>query len=112
MCFGHGARSREFRSQPQTLVVESARADLFIGQNDPFMAKDFGTEDFDISADEVFSDVAVAGPSTVATYSITELVDEINGVLEDSFEEGFWVWGEISGLSTKNRHTYFTLVEQ
>ena len=76
------------------------------------MAKDFGTEDFDISTDDVFSDVAVAGPSTVATYSITELVDEINGVLEDSFEEGFWVWGEISGLSTKNRHTYFTLVEQ
>ena len=112
MYFGHGARSREFRSQPQTLVVESARADLFIGQNDHFMAKDFGTEDFDISTDDVFSDVAVAGPSTVATYSITELVDEINGVLEDSFEEGFWVWGEISGLSTKNRHTYFTLVEQ
>ena len=57
-------------------------------------------------------DVAVFGPDDVPTFSITELVDAINATLGDAFESGFWVWGEISGLSVKNRHTYFTLVEQ
>lgn len=57
-------------------------------------------------------DVAVFGPDDVPTFSITELVDAINATLDDAFESGFWVWGEISGLSVKNRHTYFTLVEQ
>jgi exodeoxyribonuclease VII large subunit len=48
----------------------------------------------------------------VPTFSISELVDVINATLDDTFERGFWVWGEITGLSVKNRHTYFTLVEQ
>ncbi|MEN9801211.1 MAG: exodeoxyribonuclease large subunit [Actinomycetota bacterium] len=59
-----------------------------------------------------FEDVAVVGPDDVPTFSISELVDVINATLDDTFERGFWVWGEISGLSVKNRHTYFTLVEQ
>lgn len=46
------------------------------------------------------------------TYSVSELADAINGVLEDSFDDGLWVWGEITGLSVKGGHTYFTLVEQ
>ncbi len=57
-------------------------------------------------------EVAVFGPDDVPTYSISELVDAINATLEDAFESGFWVWGEITGVSVKNRHTYFTLVEQ
>ncbi|MFM8856823.1 MAG: exodeoxyribonuclease VII large subunit [Actinomycetota bacterium] len=59
-----------------------------------------------------FEDVAVVGPDDVPTFSISELVDVINATLDDTFERGFWVWGEITGLSVKNRHTYFTLVEQ
>jgi exodeoxyribonuclease VII large subunit len=59
-----------------------------------------------------FEDVAVVGPDDVPTFSISEIVDVINATLDDTFERGFWVWGEISGLSVKNRHTYFTLVEQ
>ena len=46
------------------------------------------------------------------TYSISELGEAINEILGEAFDEGLWVWGEISGLSVKNRHTYFTLVEQ
>lgn len=57
-------------------------------------------------------DVAVFGPDDAPTFSISELVDAINATLEHAFDRGFWVWGEISGLSVKNRHTYFTLVEQ
>ena len=59
---------------------------------------------------EVF-EAPTLGPAEAPTYSISELVDEINDTLETSFDEGIWVWGEISGLSVKNRHTYFTLVE-
>lgn len=59
---------------------------------------------------EIF-EAPVIGPAEAPTYSISELVDEINDTLESSFDEGIWVWGEISGLSVKNRHTYFTLVE-
>lgn len=64
---------------------------------------------FDMSS---FDDVAVVGPDDVPTFSISELVDVINATLDETFERGFWVWGEITGLSVKNRHTYFTLVEQ
>lgn len=60
---------------------------------------------------EVF-DAPILGPADAPTFSISELVDEINETLETTFDEGIWVWGEISGLSEKNRHTYFTLVEQ
>ncbi|MGA0878117.1 MAG: exodeoxyribonuclease VII large subunit [Ilumatobacteraceae bacterium] len=60
---------------------------------------------------EVF-DAPTLGPADAPTFSISELVDEINETLESTFDEGIWVWGEISGLSEKNRHTYFTLVEQ
>ncbi len=59
-----------------------------------------------------FDDVALVGPDDAPTFSISELVDVINATLDETFERGFWVWGEITGLSVKNRHTYFTLVEQ
>lgn len=71
-----------------------------------------------MSDDALFSDHAevfdapTLGPADAPTFSISELVDEINETLESTFDEGIWVWGEISGLSEKNRHTYFTLVEQ
>lgn len=60
---------------------------------------------------EIF-DAPTLGPADAPTFSISELVDEINETLETTFDEGIWVWGEISGISEKNRHTYFTLVEQ
>lgn len=67
-------------------------------------------EDTEFEDDE-FGDETDA-TSDVETYSVSELADTINGVLEDSFSEGLWVWGEITGLSVKGGHTYFTLVEQ
>ena len=48
-------------------------------------------------------------PST--TYSVSEVAETINEVLGEEFDRGIWVWGEITGLSTKNGHTYFSLVE-
>lgn len=73
------------------------------------MSDGLDTEFFDDHS-EVF-DAPVIGPAEAPTYSISELVNEINDTLESSFDEGLWVWGEISGLTVKNRHTYFTLVE-
>lgn len=69
---------------------------------------ELGDDEFD--EDEFGDDTD--GSSDVETYSVSELADTINGVLEDSFGEGLWVWGEITGLSVKGGHTYFTLVEQ
>ncbi|MBU3689123.1 MAG: exodeoxyribonuclease VII large subunit [Acidimicrobiales bacterium mtb01] len=64
--------------------------------------------DFDDEDDEPDDELDA---SSAATYSISELASAINGVLEDGFDEGVWVWGEISGVSVKGGHTYFTLVE-
>lgn len=64
-------------------------------------------DDFETEFDDDVDD-----PIEAVTYSVSELADAINGVLEDSFDEGVWVWGEITGLSVKGGHTYFTLVEQ
>jgi exodeoxyribonuclease VII large subunit len=61
--------------------------------------------------DDVFADEEIDGPGGVRTYSIAELAEEINDVLRDYFDEGLWVWGEISGISTKNGNTYFSLVD-
>lgn len=61
---------------------------------------DFVDDDFDDSSTET------------STYSVSELAGTINDVLEESFDEGVWVWGEITGISNKGGHTYFTLVEQ
>lgn len=61
--------------------------------------------------DDVFADEEIDGPGGVRTYSIAELAEEINDVLSDYFDEGLWVWGEISGISTKNGNTYFSLVD-
>ncbi len=69
------------------------------------------SDDLDLFGDGVFADEDVDGPLGVRTFSIAELADEINEVLADHFDEGLWVWGEVSGLNFKNPHTYFNLVD-
>lgn len=59
--------------------------------------------------DEWDDDVDDEEPGT--TFSVSEVADTINDVLGETFDRGIWVWGEITGLSTKNGHTYFSLVE-
>lgn len=71
-------------------------------QIDEDFAGDFGDDGDDLGNDD----------EIVPTYSISELGQAINDVLEEGFELGVWVWGEISSLSKKGPHTYFTLVEQ
>lgn len=66
----------------------------------------FDDDEFD---DEFDDDEFDEGPGS---YSVSELADAVNVALGDSFDEGVWVWGEITGLSFKAPHTYFTLVEQ
>lgn len=61
--------------------------------------------------DDVFADEEIDGPDGIRTFSIAELAQEINDVLGEHFAEGLWVWGEISGISTKNGNTYFSLVD-
>jgi len=61
--------------------------------------------------DDVFADEDVDGPGGVRTYSIAELAEEINDLLREYFDGGLWVWGEVSGIGTKNGNTYFTLVD-
>lgn len=70
-------------------------------------------DDFDELDDisDVFADEDIDGPGGVRTFSIAELAREINEVLGDHFDEGLWVWGEISGLSLKGENTYFSLVD-
>ena len=50
--------------------------------------------------------------SEETTFSVSELADEINGVLRRSFADGVWVRGEIQGWSPRGVHTYFRLVEE
>jgi exodeoxyribonuclease VII large subunit len=71
--------------------------------------------DEDLDDGDEFDDDVVDGhddPIDAVTYSVSELAGVINDVLEESFDDGVWVWGEITGLSVKGGHTYFTLVEQ
>ena len=68
------------------------------------MADDLFDED-----EEWDDDVEDDEPGT--TFSVSEVADTINDVLGEAFDRGIWVWGEITGLSTKNGHTYFSLVE-
>lgn len=65
-------------------------------------------DDFEDEFEDEFDELE---PSSSTTYSISELASAINGVLEDVFDDGVWVWGEISSVSVKGGHTYFTLVE-
>lgn len=69
-------------------------------------------DDFDDEAsdDEEFDEDDDQSPDT--TFSVSEIAAAVNDVLHDYFEAGVWVWGEISGLSTRNGHSYFTLVEE
>lgn len=71
---------------------------------------DFDDDEFD--HDEFDDDLDDGDPIEAVTYSVSELAGAINDMLEESFDEGVWVWGEITGLSVKGGHTYFTLVEQ
>lgn len=45
------------------------------------------------------------------TFSVLELVEVINGVLERTFGGGVWVRGEIDRVVDRGPHTYFSLVE-
>ena len=78
------------------------------------MARDDFDDSFDVDEiDDEFDDDTDGGdPIDAVTYSVSELAGAINDALEDSFDDGVWVWGEITGLSVKGGHTYFTLVEQ
>jgi len=67
-------------------------------------------DEFDDELDDDDEDDELESFATT-TYSISELASAINGVLEDGFDDGVWVWGEISSVSVKGGHTYFTLVE-
>lgn len=67
------------------------------------------SDDFDDDFDEEVDDL---DGSDDATFSVSEVAAAVNDVLHDYFEAGVWVWGEVSGLSTRNGHTYFTLVEE
>lgn len=80
-----------------------------LGQNRGTMSDDL--DDLDDDFDGVFADEDIDGPGGVRTFSIAELADEINEVLADHFDEGLWVWGEVSGMNFKNPHTYFNLVD-
>ena len=79
------------------------------GDFDDAFGDEFDDDDFDEEFDEGSAD---EGSIEAVTYSVSELAGAINGVLEESFDDGVWVWGEITGLSVKGGHTYFTLVEQ
>lgn len=67
------------------------------------------TDDFFDEDEDLDDDVEDDEPGT--TYSVSEVADTINDVLGEAFDRGIWVWGEITGLSTKNGHTYFSLAE-
>lgn len=67
------------------------------------------TDDFDDDFDDEVDDEV---ESDDTTFSVSEVAAAVNDVLHDYFEAGVWVWGEVSGLSTRNGHTYFTLVEE
>ena len=58
-----------------------------------------------------FGDGSVDDP-TNPTYGVAELADAINASMRRSFSDGVWVRGEISGLSNRGPHTYFSLVEE
>jgi exodeoxyribonuclease VII large subunit len=46
------------------------------------------------------------------TYSVTDVVDAVNGALRRAFGDGLWVRGEIQGWSERGAHAYFRLVEE
>ncbi|MEY4361743.1 MAG: exodeoxyribonuclease large subunit, partial [Actinomycetota bacterium] len=72
------------------------------------MSEELFDEDFDDDLDdEDFDDEDSDG----VTFSVSEVAATVNDVLGEAFDRGIWVWGEITGLSVKGGHTYFTLVE-
>jgi exodeoxyribonuclease VII large subunit len=58
-----------------------------------------------------FGDVEL-DDATNPTYTVGELADAINDQLRRGFHDGVWVRGEISDLSNRGPHTYFSLVEE
>lgn len=61
---------------------------------------------FDFGDEEALDDVS--NP----TYTVAELADAINDQLRRGFRDGIWVRGEISDMSNRGPHTYFSLVEE
>lgn len=54
---------------------------------------------------------APPAPVVHPTFSVTELVDRVNGVLHRDLGAGVWVRGEIQGWNERGPHAYFRLVE-
>jgi exodeoxyribonuclease VII large subunit len=46
------------------------------------------------------------------TYSVSEYIEVVNGVLKKAHGAGVWIQGEIEGFNGRGRHTYFTVVER
>ena len=67
------------------------------------MGKTGPVSDFELDFDEQ--------PEGDVTYTVGELIAGINDALEDTFGEGVWVRGEISGFKEgANGHAYFDIV--
>ena len=54
------------------------------------MPRDFDDDDLEDDLDEFEDEFEGDAPPT---YSISELADAINEVLNDNFDAGLWVWG-------------------
>ena len=66
----------------------------------------------DVWADEEEDDDADDGADGELTYSVTEYLDEVQGVLTRELR-GAWVQGEIADFKpTRSGHTYFSLIEE
>ena len=46
------------------------------------------------------------------TLSVSQFLDIVKGVLNQAFEGGLWIQGEIEGFNGRGKHTYFTIVER
>jgi exodeoxyribonuclease VII large subunit len=46
------------------------------------------------------------------TYSVSEYIEVVNGILKKAQTPGVWIQGEIEGFNGRGKHTYFTVVER
>lgn len=50
--------------------------------------------------------------SSEPTLSVSQFIEVVNGVLDQTFGGGLWIQGEIEGFNGRGKHTYFNLVER
>ena len=67
---------------------------------------------FDLDFDALGNDSEARDEAGLATFSVRELADAINGALRRSFSDGVWVRGEIQGWNVRGPHAYFKLAEE